>query len=288
MTGAKRHELAARVQRDRNMLEGETRSIRLNDGTSVRLARFGHGPLVICVGTVPELGFVYAPHIRALESRYQIVVYEPRMSRSERVSVEDRAEELTAVAESLDEGPAHVLSWSDAGAAAYSACIRRPELFRSAAFLGLADAYFFPGPLNLLAKQLYHRPIERLFPAIVLRLLLSHYLSGRCISPLWVYSETRRIGKLPLYFKHSILPLMLEHDSSQGEVPFPTLMVAGGQDTLVQVRQARAMAHILGPRCEFVLLPEGEHFLGYAAPETVGEALIQFYTSADKTAENTE
>ncbi|MGW4077864.1 alpha/beta fold hydrolase [Streptomyces asiaticus] len=279
MTSQAVRRLRDEVRRDRALVEQAMTSVPLADGSTIRMARFGSGPAVVCAATVPELGFVYAPQIRALSERYQVVLYDPRVSRSARVSLADRARELTAVADTLERPSVHILSWSDAGATAYLAASRHPDRFESVTFMGLPDVYAFPGPVTLLAQGLYRWPIERAVPAFALRLLLSHYLSGPRLPRAWLHEEVRRIDALPRYVRHSVLPLMLEHRPVHGELPMRSLMIMGDRDRLVPLRRMRAMAKALGPRCEPVLVPGGEHILGYGAPGPVNEALDRFYTS---------
>lgn len=269
--------LSRRVAADRAAIDQEMRTVTGAGDRPIRLARFGSGTPVVCLPMITELNFVYYPHAEALADRHEVVLYEPALSRAGRISVADRARELRAVLDILDE-PAHLLAWSDAGSAAYYAGLRWPELLRSVAFLGLADNYVFPQPLQAFAQSLDKWPLDKLLPTAALRLLLSHYLSGPRVPFRWVHAETGKIPQLRALFRHSILPCMLDHrPSAADDFTVPSLFLGGDRDTLVSTRQMKAMARHLG--CEFTLIPGGEHFLGYADPDAVNLALSEFYAA---------
>lgn len=253
------------------------RTYRTAAGGEVPIARFGSGPLVVCVPLVPEVEFVYTPQIQHLADRFEVVLYRPNLSRSHRVSVADRQAELESVLDLLGGGPVHLLAWSDGGSVAYRAVRSRPERFRSLALLGLADRYAFPAPVQALTDLLYERPIEWAVPTVAASALLARYLGGPRFSRGWLFREARRIERLPQYLRHSILPLMLEHEPDGSRCPVPSVVIGGDRDALVPVDRMRRMAALLGPDTEFVVVPGGEHMLGYVSPQQVDDALDGFY-----------
>ena len=269
--------LRARIERDRAVLNAAMVDHRLRDGSSVRVARFGSGPTVLCVPMVQQLGFIYMPQVEHLMQDHQVVLYEPRLSRTARVSVADRAAELREVVELLGDRPVHLLAWSDAGAAAYLVGLQRPDRVASLALLGLADRYAFPQPVQALARNLYARPIERFVPHVLCSALLAMVLSGPRFSWRWVLREAQGIEGLPHLLKHSILPLVMEHKPHPQQLPMPSLLIGGDDDALVTVEQMQRMAVALGTECQFVALPGGEHALGYATPDEVNAILSHFY-----------
>ncbi len=270
-------QFARRVEADRNIVESAMESRELPDGTVVRLAIFGQGPVVVCVPTVSELNFVYVPHIQDLCDRFTVVVYEPRTGVDERVSVSDRTLELAAVVEAID-GQAHLLSWSDGGSAAYRFAAEYPHLCLSATFLGLADRYRFPGPLNPLAHLIYSGRVDRLVPLIAMRALLSWFLGGPRASRRWLYAETGRLPNLRQLLRYTILPCMIEHAPCQ-PVQVPSLLIGGDHDALVGVRSMTRMVGVLGPQASLVIISGGEHILGYTSPARVNAALNEFLSS---------
>jgi pimeloyl-ACP methyl ester carboxylesterase len=249
----------------------------LPNGTVVRMAIFGQGPVVVCAPTVSELNFVYLPHIQYLRDRFTVVVYEPRTSVHERLSLADRTLELAAVVEAID-GQAHLLSWSDGGSAAYRLATEHPARCLSATFLGLADQYRFPGPLNPLARLIYSGRVDRLVPLIVMRALLSWFLGGPRASRRWLYAETGRIPNLRGLLRYTILPCMIEH-APYRPLQVPSLLIGGDHDALVGVRSMTRMVGILGSPASLVVIPGGEHILGYTSPARVNAALDEFLSS---------
>lgn len=263
-----------RVDADRRVLDARMRPRELADGTIVRMAVFGQGPVLVCAPTVAQLGFVYMPHIARLQERFTVVLYEPRVSARERVSVDDRVRELRAVV-AASGGRAHLLSWSDGGSAAYRFAAAHPDMCRSLMFLGLPDAYRFPGPLNRLAQLVYAGRVDRLVPGVAVRVLLAWFLGGPRVPRRWLFAETGRLDDVRGLLRFSILPCMVEH-RADAAVPVPALVVGGDRDTLVRPRAMRRFADVLGRQASFVLIEGGEHMLGYAAPAKVNDAVEDF------------
>ncbi|UUV35878.1 alpha/beta hydrolase [Amycolatopsis roodepoortensis] len=280
--------LNKRVDHDRAAIDTAMTTQETPDGSTIRIARIGTGPTVVCLPMITELNFVYLPQVQALSDQYEFVIYEPRLSRTHRVSAADRARELRTVIDTVGAESAHLLAWSDAGSAAYLACRWWPERIRSAVFLGLADHYTFPQPIQMLTHALDRFPIEKAFPPPVLGRLISHYLGGSKIPPRWVYSETRRIPQLRQLFKYSVLPCFRDHQPDSEPFPVPALLIGGDKDALVTPAQMRNMARLLNPDREAVIVPGGEHILGYATPEPVNDAVRDFYNVVDARASRTQ
>lgn len=263
-----------RVEGDRAVIESAMKLHRLSDGTVIRMAKFGQGPLVVCPPIIAELNFVYLPQIRHLQHRFTFVIYEPRVSVDERVSVADRAVELASVVDAVG-GQAHLLSWSDGGSAAYLFATEHPRKCLSTIFLGLADRYKLPGPLHELTRLIYAGRIDRLVPRFAFRMLLAWFLGGSRAPRRWVFAETGRLRDLRRLVRYSVLPCMLEHVPAE-PVEMPALLIGGDRDALVDLRSMARMSAILGPQTRFVSVPGGEHILGYTATEQVNAALDEF------------
>ncbi|WP_141717949.1 alpha/beta fold hydrolase [Nocardia altamirensis] len=271
-------ELLDRVDRDTGRLAGAMRQLDCPDGVTRPVATFGRGTPIVCVPLLPELNFVYAPHIDALSADHEVVLYEPVVSRSCRITVEDRVRELRCVLDALGLDSAHLLAWSDAGAVAYRFAAAYPAHARSAALLVLPDRYRLrPPPMQAITTLLYRRPIERLVPDAMVRLLLGYFLGGPGAPPRLLRTRAKQVPQFPRLFKHSMLPMFFDHLPEAGELHCPALLLSGDRSRIVTVDQARRMAELIGPGAEFRFVPGGEHFLGYIATEPVDRALRDFY-----------
>ena len=250
----------------------------LPDGSRTPILDIGAGTAIVFVPMVPELNFVYAPQLADLQRDYRALVYAPRLSRCTRVTVADRAREIEAVLDSRGIDRAHVVAWSDAGAAAYAFAKMYPARCRSVVFLGLADRYVFPLPLRIGMRILDRTSIDRALPAWLLAGILALFLGGPQVKRAWFRARARRIPRLPSLFKHSVLPLLLEHAPVAGEVTVPCVVLCGDQDALVSVEQARRMAALLPAADAAVIIQGGEHFLGYVHAQDVNREIRRFFS----------
>lgn len=268
---------------DQQSIEMSMKPLRLESGDCVSVVSVGAGTPVICVPMIRELNFVYAPQLETLSQQHRVIAYEPTLSRSAHVSVDDRAQEICELLNALGLEQAHLLAWSDAGAPAYQFAKRWPERTGALAFLGLADRYRFPQPLQAGVRLLAKIPVEKVIPRFALAAILSWYLGGPEAKRRWVYARARQIHQLPRLFKHSVLPNLLEHLPVADEIASPAIVVYGDRDALVTVGQARRMAALIGEAAEMRLIPGGEHFLGYIHAHEVNETLVDFYSRWDRT-----
>lgn len=269
--------LVQRADADQNAIEESMRNVTLADSRSLRVFEAGNGEPLLCFPMVRELNFVYAPQIEALQDIRRVIVYEPRLSQTKHVGIKDRAEEASLLLDALGIEAAHIVAWSDAGSAAYVFAKLWPKRCLSAVFLGLADNYRFPQPMQLLVALLKNLPIEGLVPAALLARILSKYLSGRQVNPSWIARRVRRSPGFPRLFKHSVLPNLTEHQPKRGEVRAPSVVICGDDDALVSVDQARRMAALLSGKQDAVIIPGGEHFLGYVNATATNRAIRDFY-----------
>lgn len=250
----------------------------LADGSVLRLLDAGSGEAMVFVPMIAELNFVYAPQLEEFGQDHRVLVYEPRLSRTSHFGIADRAREIILLLDELTIERAHLVAWSDAGSAAYHFAKTWPDRCRSVAFLGLADEYRFPQPLHLATRLLAAVPLEQLVPDRVLARILARYLGGRQVKPQWVAQRAARVPHLARLFKHSVLPNLLEHRPSAGEVGVPSVVLCGDDDALVSIAQAQRMAQLLAG--EAMIIPGGEHFLGYVHPDPVNSAMRTFYQKA--------
>lgn len=267
------HQAAA----DQKSIQEYMVSLSLEDGTFMRVLDVGEGEAIVFLPMVTELNFVYAPQLEEFRSDYRVILYEPRLSRHTHFGLGDRAAEVVALLKALGLKSAHIVAWSDTGSVAYYLAKQHAEICRSVIFLGLADRYTFPKPIQLLVQLLADWPIEHLVPSWFLSWFLGRYLGGMQVKPRWVAQRAAQVPEISRLFKHSVLPNLLEHQPQKGEVTVASLVVCGDRDALVTIDQAKRMAGLLANTGEAVIIPGGEHFLGYVNATPVHKAMRAFY-----------
>ena len=265
---------------DQRTIERQMREVTLKDQSKLRVMDSGWGEPIIFLPMAPELNFVYARQLEEFKPDHRVILYEPRLSRTSYFGVADRAHEVLDLMDALGLERAHIVAWSDAGAGAYYLAKNFPDKCQSVVFLGLADSYRFPQPLQFLTRVFGALPIEKTVPTWLFARVLAKYLGGPQLKPEWVAQRAAKVPQLPRLFKHSVLPQLIEHQPKAGEVKdVPCLQISGDNDVLVSVEQARRMAKLVSSSREAVIIPEGEHFLGYVNYEPVNRAMRDFYSS---------
>jgi pimeloyl-ACP methyl ester carboxylesterase len=277
--------MVVQARLDQQRIEQTMTPLAVPECSPIRLYDAGAGEPIVFLPMVQELNFVYARQLAEFASDYRVLLYEPRLSRRSRVGITDRAAEVLVVMDTLGLPAAHLVAWSDTGSAAYVFAKQWPERCRSVVFLGLADRYRFPQPLQTLMGVLAHLPVEGLIPTFILAHILGHYLGGRQVKPAWVAEGAGQIPQLPHLFKHSILSNLMEHRPRAGEVNVPSLVLCGTDDALVTVAQVQRMARLLPKAAEAVIVPGGEHFLPYANAAEVNRSMRDFFQSVGSNAQ---
>ena len=265
---------------DQRAVEQQMREITLKDQSKLRVLDSGQGEPILFLPMIKDMNFVYARQLEEFGVDHRVILYEPRLSRTSHFGVADRAREAVDLMDALGIKSAHVVAWSDAGAGAYYMAKTWPERCRSVVFLGLADRYTFPQPVQFLTRVLAYLPLEGTIPNWLLARILSQNLAGPRLKREWVAERAAQVPQLGRLFKHSVLPQIIEHQPVAGEVKdVPCLQICGDNDALVTVEQARRMASLPSNSREAVIIPEGEHFLGYVNYEAVNNAMREFYSS---------
>lgn len=263
---------------DQHSISQSMNLVRLDDGTAIRVFDEGQGDPIIFVATVPELHFVYAPQLEEFSKNHRVILYDPRLSRRSFVRVADRAHEIVLLIKALGLGATHIVAWSDAGSVAYYLARESPNLCRSVTFLGLADKYIYPEPLQFLSKVLLNLPIEKYVPSFVIARILAKFLGGSRAKPEWIMHRARSIPQLSQYFKYSILPCMVDHHPVADEINISCLVVCGDNDALVSVEQSQSLAQMLPRVKEAIIIPDGEHMLSLANAEPVNQIIQKYYS----------
>jgi 3-oxoadipate enol-lactonase len=269
--------LLEQANADQNAIEQRMRAVTLEDKSVVRVLDGGQGEAIIFLPMITELNFVYARQLDEFEIDHRIILYEPRLSRQSHFGIAARANEVLTLMNALGLESAHIVAWSDTGSAAYYLARHWPKRCRSVVFMGLADRYKFPQPLHFLTNMLAILPVEALVPSWMLARILARYLGGPRVNPTWVARRAVKVPQLSRLFKNSILPNLIEHRPTSGEIrDVACLVICGNNDALVSVDQARRMADLL-PGAEAKIIPGGEHFLGYVNAEAVNAIMREFY-----------
>lgn len=275
--------LLEQANTDQESIAQQMQPIALEDNTTLKVLDSGNGEVIIFLPMVAELGFVYAPQIEEFRIDHRVILYEPRLSWQSHFGIAARAGEVIALMNRLDLKRAHIVAWSDTGSAAYYLAKHSPERCQSIVFLGLADRYRFPQPLQFFTRMLARIPVEGLVPSWILAWILAKYLGGPRVNRLWVARRAAKVPHLSRLFKHSILPNLIEHQPIANEIKnVPCLVICGDNDALVSVEQASRMAKLLSNTSEVAVITGGEHFLSYVNASSVNKIMREFYFSLDQ------
>ncbi len=228
----------------------------------------GAGEPLLLVPVIGQMNFVFVPLIKALRGRRRIIVYSPRVSATREVSIHDRCAEIGAVLDACDVSRAHLLGWSDAGAAAYAFARTRFERCGSATFVGLPDRYRLPAAERLLLKLVRRSSLERFIPDRVTAAFIARFLSGPRVSWRILFDETSKVDNLSGIFKHSLAPCLVGHRADES-LAVPVSVLWGEGDRLVSYADAEALATVLGVSVQ--VIAGGEHFPTFLEPRAVGD-----------------
>jgi len=266
---------------DRAQLNAGMTDLRLSDGEVLRCFQAGQGEAILFVPVISEVNFVYAPQIAQFSAKFRTIAYDPSVRRTRRFSIRDRAEQTIYVLDALGIQAAHLVAWSDVGAAAYDLARRWPDRCRSLVLFCLPDRYALPPMLKLLCYLLKHLPIENLTPDFFVRYVLSCYLRGPRIPHRLISSYARRIPRLTALYKYSILPNLYQHVPVADEVIAPAAVITGEFDALASAMQARRMAALLPNARPSIVIERGEHLLPFTQPNEVNQIMESFYRTIE-------
>lgn len=268
--------LRVRMDEDQEALRRAMSPVSLPDGTAIRVLDRGRGDPILFVPMVTELNFVYAAQVAEFQRDHRVILYEPRLSTTRPVTLDDRAAEIRAVLAALGVPSAHLVVWGDTGSAVYRLARTHPGRCRSIVFIGLADRYRFPPPYQFLLTALAHLPIERAVSARLFATVLGRFVGGTQIRPEWIAEKGAQVPGLAALFKFSIIPNLRDHRPAPGEVRTPCLVIAGDRDRIVSAAQARRMAALLPGASPATIRPGGEHFVNYVDDGFVNDAIRAF------------
>ncbi|HEX6198767.1 MAG TPA: alpha/beta hydrolase [Thermoanaerobaculia bacterium] len=189
---------------------------------------------------------------------------------------------VLAVMDELGIDRAHLVGHSYGGALAATLAARRPERVRS---LTLVDAAHPEYPQRRRTRLASVRPLTELFirvralrPRLIRRALERSIADDSVVTDELVdaYAERLAIEHAPRAYYGITAPVEEpEEEISLGQVPVPTLVLWGEEDTLITVEEGREASRVI-PCHRFVTIPGAGHLPMEERPAELAEALREF------------
>jgi pimeloyl-ACP methyl ester carboxylesterase len=225
-----------------------------HDGVSLYYETYGSGELLLVVhgngGSIADL----AAQIAYFSASYQVVAMDSRDQGQSGDSAGDltyekMSDDLAALLDHLNAGPAHVLGWSDGGIQALLLAIRHPAKVKS-----------------IIAMAANLNSTEEAFPSDVAAWLESYVeaISGNDTP------EGRREFKVAsiMLSQPSISPESLQ------SVVAPALIIAGDRDLIRDEHTVDIYHHI--PNSQLAIFPNATHMLPYDDPVVFNATVERF------------
>jgi pimeloyl-ACP methyl ester carboxylesterase len=225
--------------------------------------------LVLLNGALDTIAADWEPHLPALAERYRVLAYDHRghgrTSRSPEpfASYDQLADDLAALLDALEIGPAHFCGFSDGGITLLAFALRHPARVRSLILAGVQYTND-ERTLSLLPKMTPER-IQARLPEWAARLELLHdahhgpgywrELLGQ-MTPMWQH--------LPAYTPEQL-----------AQIQAPTLLIAGERDGFGHIDQQVAMRRAI-PQSELCILPNAGHAVMTDQPMLFQLAALDF------------
>ncbi|MEG3630782.1 alpha/beta fold hydrolase [Streptomyces poriticola] len=179
------------------------------------------------------------------------------------LTYEDMARDTIDLLETLVDGPAHLVGWSDGGIVALLVAIARPDLVHKVVAM---SANFLPAPQSSAAPQM----LDAVAPdAPDLAVFREPYES---VSPDGPAHWPVVVGKLVDMFRTE--PTLSPEDLAR--ISAPTLVLAGDDD-LVTLEHTIALYRAI-PRSELAVVPGTSHTLPFEKPGEVNRLILDFLT----------
>jgi pimeloyl-ACP methyl ester carboxylesterase len=251
----------------------------------------GSGTPLVFVPILEHLEFVYARQIRALSQTRRVLLYRRHESRTRFVGLEERAEELRRVLDSLGLQQADLLGHGDAAMVLLTFALRYPQHCRSLLIIAQgADYQIAPHPFIWLLHELYVRlPVERILPARFLRDTVINYITARdaqnAVRPILprhlLEEQFARIAQWPAVYRFSVIPIIHYFDIRPRvhELTMPILLINRRDDALSPEARTRWLAEQLPQNVRYHVIDGGERFFMYAQAEQVNALINDFLAS---------
>ncbi len=263
------------------------------DGVDMPIIDIGQGEPLVFVPILEHLEFVYARQIRDFSQKRRVVMYRRHETRTQPISLLERAEELRRVLDSLGIDAADFVAHGDAAMVLFEFATRYPQRCRSLIIIAQgADYQIAPHPLIWLLHELFLRlPVEHLLPAGFLRRTVVNYImassshgnetENKPVASLprhCIDEQFRKIQLWPSVYKFSVLPVIHYYDMRKrlDALTMPVLLINRADDVLSPEPKTRWLATHL-PNCAgYHVIPGGERFFMYSEAGTVNKLIADF------------
>jgi len=258
------------------------------------LIDIGQGMPLVFVPILEHLEFVYARQVRSLSQARRVVLYRRRETRQPpAISLQERAEELREVLDSLYIDRADLAGHGDAAMVLLTFALRYPQRCRSLIIISQgADYQISPHPLIWLLHELLLRlPIEGIVPTSLLQRTVINYITScakenttaPALPRRLIEEQFHKIQLWPLVYKYSILPVIHTFDIRKqlAALSTPVLLINRADDALAPEAKTAWMAQQL-PDCRaYHVVPGRERFFLYSQAEVVTPLLHHFLEQVD-------
>jgi pimeloyl-ACP methyl ester carboxylesterase len=263
------------------------------DGTKIRYQISGQGPPMILANGLGGSFPAWKPVIDAFEDRYTIYTWDyrglfgsERPSNMESVSVENHVNDLKAMIEFFNIGPAVFMGWSYGGQILVSAYEQFPHLFKGIIFHNALISPATDGfPLSEIVKPLFSQMTTFWKPTwsilspladkaikskIFMGLVKSIGLIGKNLDQTIFLEIASEFVKLDHQVFAKTIQASQLYDGSHvlPTIKIPVLLLGGTRDFIVLPSTSRGIASKI-PNCKMVLVPKTSHYTILEASEIV-------------------
>ena len=256
--------------------------------TDLPLIDLGEGDPLVFVPILEHLEFVYAHQLQTLSHTRRVILYRRQETRTQPWGLQERANELLQVLDSLHLPQVDLLGHGDAAMVLFEFALRYPQRCRSLTIIAQgADYRIAPHPFIWLLHELFLRlPVEYILPASFLRRIVINYITA-CDPPnatapalprSLIEEQFRRIAEWPLVYKRSVLPVIHSFDIRErvNELTMPILLINRSDDVLSPEAKTRWLAQHLPHCADYHVISGKERFFMYAQSEQVTPLIEAF------------
>ena len=257
--------------------------------TDMPLIDIGNGAPLVFVPILEQLEFVYARQVRAISQSRRVILYRRHETRTQAVSLVERAEELREALDYLGLEAVDFVAHGDAAMVLFEFAVRYPQRCRSLVIIAQgADYDIAPHPFIWLLHELFVRlPIEHFLPAWFLRRLVVNYIMAAqsattkpspSLPRHLVEEQFCKIQLWPFVYKFSLLPVIHYYDMRNrlDALTMPILLINRYDDALAPEPKTHWLSKQL-PNCAgYHLVAGGERFFMYSQAEAVTPLIERF------------